>query len=78
MRLYVIAASGLAFAVLLGLSHTIAYRHGRAAERVAALERSMDLVRERGETNAEISAMDDAALCAELGGRWLPDDASCR
>lgn len=50
---------------------------GRALERAAALQKSMDLIRDRSETNEEISRMDDAALCAELGGRWVQSDNLC-
>lgn len=46
---------------------------GRKLERADAMARSIELLKERGETNAEIGAMDDAALCRELGGQWLHD-----
>lgn len=47
---------------------------GRALERSAALERSMEAIKERSETNAEIDSLDDAALCRELGGEWVQPD----
>lgn len=55
-----------------------AARHeGRDAERTAALQRSMELIRERGKTNAEIGKLDDASICRELGGVWMPDKDVC-
>ena len=50
---------------------------GREAERAAALQKSMELIRERSETNDQINRMDDAALCRELGGRWVQPDNVC-
>jgi hypothetical protein len=50
---------------------------GREAERAAALQKSMDLIRERSETNAEIGDLDDAGLCAALDGHWVPDTQRC-
>lgn len=49
---------------------------GRAAERSAALERSIELIKERNSTDAEISKMDDRQLCAALGGR-MSDEGLC-
>lgn len=46
---------------------------GRDAERMAARERAMELIEKRAKDNAEISDMDAAALCRELGGRWVSD-----
>lgn len=50
---------------------------GRSAERAEALQHSMDLIRDRSETNEKINDLDDAGLCAALGGRWVRDTASC-
>ena len=70
---------GLAAAALAGLgwSHLAAYRHGRAVERTAIPERSLEILRERNATDDEISGMDDPALCAALGGVWVPDERRC-
>jgi hypothetical protein len=69
---------GAALAVLAGLawSHVEAYRMGVAAERSAALQRSVDLLRERNATDDQVRNMDDAALCAALGGR-VSDNGTC-
>lgn len=48
-----------------------AFEEGRKTERTAAMERAMDLIKKRGEDDAEIGSMDDAALCVELGGSWV-------
>ncbi|GLQ36768.1 hypothetical protein GCM10007908_03880 [Rhizobium albus] len=54
-----------------------AHERGREAERAAALERSMDLIRKRSATNDKIGRMSDGELCSALGGRWVPDEAVC-
>lgn len=45
-----------------------AKEEGRAEERTAALTRSMEVIKERSRTNAEVEALDDRGLCLELGG----------
>lgn len=77
MRLYLIAGAALALIAGLTFSHIKAYQAGAQGERAAALSRSIDLIKERGKTNAEVNRLDDAALCRELGGKWVPDTASC-
>jgi len=69
---------GLAVALIAALawSHTAAYRAGVNSERRAALERSIDLLRERNATDETIRNMDDVALCAALGGR-MSDAGTC-
>lgn len=70
---------GAVLAVLGGLawSHTWMYRAGVQSERRAALERSVDLLRERNATDETVRNMDTAELCAALGGR-LSDDGTCQ
>lgn len=46
---------------------------GREAERSAARERAMELIEKRAQDDAEITDMDAAGLCAELGGKWVHD-----
>lgn len=41
---------------------------GKTIERTAALQKSMDLIKERGINNEEIRNLDDGSLCRELGG----------
>lgn len=36
--------------------------------RAETLERAIDLYQQRSRTNADVQKMDDAAVCAELGG----------
>ena len=47
-----------------------ARNEGRDEERTAALQRSMELIKERGKTNAEIGKLDDVGICRELGGEF--------
>lgn len=53
----------------------------RRAERDAVLaearDRALALIHERNEDDAEISKLDMAGLCAELGGRWVSDETRC-
>lgn len=53
-----------------------AREEGRAAERAAALTRSMEIIKERSRTNAEVEALDDRGLCLELGGVF--ENGECR
>lgn len=71
IKLGAAALAGLAVGGLLAyqVGHWNGEDYGRSAERQAVLKRSMELIRERNETNAEIDAMDDDALCVELDGR---------
>lgn len=46
---------------------------GRAAERMAAIERAKELIEERAKDDAEIDRLDDAGWCREFGYRLLPD-----
>ncbi|PSJ58839.1 hypothetical protein C7I85_17875 [Mesorhizobium soli] len=58
----------------LTFSHWQAYRAGAVSERSATLTRSIDLIRERSKTNAEIKRLDAAGLCRKLDGRWVQPD----
>lgn len=46
-----------------------------AGERAAVMARAIDVLKERGKNDAQISGMDNNALCVELGG--LPDGDNC-
>ena len=67
-RLWAGLAGIVAVAGFLTWSHLHAYRAGKQAERVVTLNRSVEILRERAQTDDEIRNMDDAALCAALGG----------
>lgn len=69
--------AGLAGATLLTGVYAYAHKAGRVAERQAILERSVDLLRKRNRTDDQIHRMDDAGLCAALGGR-VSDDGRCQ
>ncbi|KQY27166.1 hypothetical protein [Rhizobium sp. Root482] len=71
----------LAFAIF-QLANTLwllpaARDEGRALERADALNKSMELIQKRSQTNAEIRNLDSAGLCVALGGRWVPEDSIC-
>lgn len=65
----------LGFICALTFSHVYAYKAGAANERKAAMQRSIDTLRERARTNEQIRSMDDYALCRALGGRV--QDGAC-
>ncbi len=44
---------------------------GREIERAASLNKAIELLQKRSETNAEIRNLDPPALCASLGGKWV-------
>jgi len=67
---------GLAITAFLGWTHYEMYETGRRYERTAMLNRSVIILRERSKTDAAVSAMDDAGLCAALGGR-MSDSGAC-
>lgn len=51
---------------------------GKSIERSASLAHAMDVIKERGDTNAEVNGLSDAALCRELGGEWVLADLRCQ
>lgn len=73
------AAAGalVAGALMYSVGHWRGVNEGRALERTAALQRSMDLIKERNDTNAKVNDLDDPGLCAALGGKWLSDTQLC-
>lgn len=46
-----------------------------ADERTAVMARAIDVLKERGKNDAQLSRMDNAGLCLELGG--MPDGDIC-
>lgn len=71
------AGVALGVALIAGI-YLYAYQRGAAAERTAALQRSVEILRERTRTDDRIKGMDDASLCRALGGRWVQDDGTCQ
>lgn len=66
-------ALGAAVIVIAAVSGVYLYGKsvGRQGAAVEALERSVEVLRERNQINDEVSAYDAAALCVSFG---LPDD----
>ncbi|MFN3549605.1 MAG: hypothetical protein ACK4U0_19130 [Mesorhizobium sp.] len=52
-------------------------RETRALVEAEARERAFALIEKRNQDNVEISTMDLAGLCRELGGQWVRDEARC-
>ena len=59
-----------------GPLYLIGKHDGRLAERAEILTRSVEILRERNATDDEVKGMDDAALCAALGGVFA--DGACQ
>ena len=49
----------------------------RADFEAEARQRAMALIEKRSKDNAQISKLDAARLCAELGGHWVPNENRC-
>lgn len=52
-------------------------RQEREVVLAEARARALALIEKRNEDDAEISDLDQSTLCAELGGRWVPDESRC-
>lgn len=76
LRLWASLAGVVAVMGLLTFSHVKAYHEGAASERQATLARSVEVLRERNATDAQIRNMDDAGLCRALGGMFA--DGACQ
>jgi len=68
LRLLLILGSIVSVLGLLTASHIKAYRAGATAERQATLAQSVEALRERNATNEKVRNMDNAELCATIGG----------
>jgi len=73
-----IAGAATALALLLPYNYIIENPSVRSEERALvqaeARERALELIKKRGEDNAEISTFDLRQYCLEFGGRWVSDD----
>ncbi len=63
-------AALLAAILVAPVAHYVGQRAGRQEAAAEALEKSLELIQSREQTNAEISSADAAALCAHFE---LPD-----
>lgn len=68
----------LSWAVLAAVNQFVwlpaARNEGRDIERAATLQKSIELLKQRGATNAEIRTLDPGALCVRLGGEWVQNN----
>jgi len=73
------AAAGalVAGALFYTIGHWNGVDEGRAQIQNEARARAMALIEQRSHDNAEITDLDAAHLCAELGGRWVPNENRC-
>lgn len=69
-----IAGAGLAVLFCYLVIVPSAKDDARQEERAAQLQRSMDLIEKRSETNAEIRNLDDAELCRAIGGLYVNNE----
>ncbi|WP_295808865.1 hypothetical protein [uncultured Nitratireductor sp.] len=69
----VLGAVALVLALVVGI-YVFGHHRGAVSERQAILSRSVEVLRERNETDEEIRDMDAVALCRALGG--LPDECA--
>lgn len=64
-----------------GIAYNVGWYRGDHAgyERAQdeARARAMELIEQRSKDNAEITDLDAAAMCRELGGIWLSDEGRC-
>lgn len=61
------AGAVLGAALIAGPAYLYGHARGEASARAGALEKTVEILRERELTNAEISAADAAHLCAHFG-----------
>lgn len=70
---WAIAGAGLGVALFTG-AMVYAYQRGAESERLDAMRRSVEILRERSKNDAAIRNMSDRDLCIELGG--VPDECA--
>lgn len=68
-----LAGAGIVVALVTG-ALWYAYQRGAESERLDAMRKSVEVLRERAKNDATIRDMSDRDLCIELGG--LPDDCA--
>lgn len=72
-RITIIIVAGIALIASGAGIYALGRHDGAASERADQLAKSIELIQKRGKTNAEVSKLDDVALCRELGGEWMRD-----
>lgn len=74
--LYVGIGAVVGAILLVGVAFVVGYTKGGAAERQAALERTVDVLRDRKITDEKVRNLNDDGLCRALGG--VPVDGACQ
>lgn len=83
LNMYLGAAAGAALMFGLALSYDTLIddpavrRQERTLYEAEVRERAMALIEQRNKDNAEITDLDAAGLCIELGGKWVSDEGRC-
>ena len=67
----------VAGAIAYTVGHWRGVDEGKALAEAAAVQHSLEVIKERNDTNAKVNDLDDAGLCAALGGRWMPGNNVC-
>lgn len=75
--LKIVGVGLLAGAVAFGAGYLKGRADMRAIARAEAVQATLDQLKERNSTDAEINDLDAAGLCNALGGRWVPEHG-CR
>lgn len=70
-------AAVIAGSLAYGVGHWRGYDAGYDAAQAEARIRALALIEKRNQDNEEISDLDAAGLCVELGGEWLRDERRC-
>lgn len=72
-----LSAAVTAGLVMYFVGHIAGVSSGKAQYELEARERAMALIQRKEKDDEEISRMDVQQLCAELGGKWMPNTSSC-
>lgn len=71
--LKLVGAGLLAAGIAFGAGYLKGRADMRAIARAEAVQATLDQLKERNSTDAEINDLDAAGLCDALGGRWVPE-----
>lgn len=72
-----VAGALVAGALMYTVGHWRGVNDGRDQIESEARARAMALIEQRSHDNAEITDLDAAHLCTELGGKWVPNENRC-
>lgn len=73
LRTWLISGAIVAVVALLGGTYFAGRRSMNAEWEAATLQKSVEALRERAKTDAQVHSMPDNQLCALLGGKFVSD-----